>query len=66
MNRLTVDLLQLSPCPALRISNKVAQKYPSVGRELFNVAFLSCWSLSPSPLRTLSFFLFVMTSRMCL
>jgi FKBP12-rapamycin complex-associated protein len=44
MNRLTVALLQLSPCPALHILGKLSQKHPAVGRELFNVAFMSCWT----------------------
>lgn len=44
MRRLSVELLRESPSPALRACCSLAQVHPSLARELFNAAFVSCWS----------------------
>eukprot|EP01138_Halocafeteria_seosinensis_P014561 gb/GECG01014866.1/.p1 GENE.gb/GECG01014866.1/~~gb/GECG01014866.1/.p1 ORF type:complete len:3652 (+),score=422.49 gb/GECG01014866.1/:1-10956(+) len=49
MRRLTVELLRYSPSPALRACWNPAQVYYPLARELFNAAFVSCWSEMRSP-----------------
>ena len=44
MRRLSVEMLRQSPSPALRACASLAQAYQPLARELFNAAFLSCWS----------------------
>ncbi|XP_032242839.2 serine/threonine-protein kinase mTOR [Nematostella vectensis] len=44
LRRLSVELLKESPSPALRSSWATAQTYPPLARDLFNAAFVSCWS----------------------
>lgn len=44
MRRLSVELLRESPSPALRACSAVAQVYNPLAKELFNPAFVSCWS----------------------
>jgi hypothetical protein len=39
-----VELLKESPSPALRSCSALAQKYHALARELFNAAFVSCWT----------------------
>jgi FKBP12-rapamycin complex-associated protein len=45
--RLSNELLRESPSPALRAAWKPAQEYQPLVRELFNAAFVSCWSELP-------------------
>ena len=40
----SVELLKESPSPALRSCSALAQKYHALARELFNAAFVSCWT----------------------
>eukprot|EP00898_Chlorokybus_atmophyticus_P008681 jgi/Chlat1/8814/Chrsp90S08148 len=40
----SIELLKESPSPALRACYALAQLQPSVARELFAAAFVSCWS----------------------
>jgi FKBP12-rapamycin complex-associated protein len=44
MRGFSIELLKESPSAALRACSALAQKYPPLARELFNVAFLSCWN----------------------
>lgn len=44
MRRLSVELLRESPSPALRACSALAQVFPALSRELFNAAFVSCWT----------------------
>eukprot|EP00835_Amoeboradix_gromovi_P000423 NODE_15_length_42055_cov_0.634117.p1 type:complete len:2332 gc:universal NODE_15_length_42055_cov_0.634117:8372-15367(+) len=44
LRRLSVELLKESPSHALRACSSLASVYPPISRELFNAAFLSCWS----------------------
>eukprot|EP00834_Sanchytrium_tribonematis_P001859 NODE_49_length_31687_cov_0.791123.p1 type:complete len:2184 gc:universal NODE_49_length_31687_cov_0.791123:15256-8705(-) len=44
IRRLSVELLKESPSHALRACSSLASVYPPISRELFNAAFLSCWS----------------------
>lgn len=44
MRRLSVELLRESPSPALRACHALAQVLHSLARELFNAAFVSCWT----------------------
>jgi phosphatidylinositol kinase/protein kinase (PI-3 family) len=39
----SIELLKESPSPALRACSQLAQKYPSLAKELFNAAFVSVW-----------------------
>ena len=39
-----MELLKESPSPALRSCWATAQTYPPLARDLFNAAFVSCWS----------------------
>ena len=44
MRRFSVELLRESPSPALRSCTSLAQIYSPLARELFNAAFVSCWT----------------------
>ncbi|RDD40512.1 Serine/threonine-protein kinase mTOR [Trichoplax sp. H2] len=44
LRRLSVELLKESPSPALRSCWSLAQAYSPLARDLFNAAFVSCWS----------------------
>ncbi|XP_044138031.1 LOW QUALITY PROTEIN: serine/threonine-protein kinase mTOR [Bufo gargarizans] len=44
LRRLSVELLKDSSSPALRSCWSLAQAYNPLARDLFNAAFLSCWS----------------------
>ena len=44
MRRLSVEMLRESPSAPLRACSALAEAYPPLARELFNAAFLSCWS----------------------
>eukprot|EP00736_Rhodelphis_marinus_P007859 Rmarinus@m.12108 len=44
MRRLSINLLQNSASPALRSCSGLAQVHHPLARELFNAAFVSCWS----------------------
>ncbi|KAJ3311625.1 phosphatidylinositol kinase- protein kinase tor1 [Boothiomyces sp. JEL0838] len=43
IRRFSVELLKESPSHALRACATLASAYPTLSRELFNAAFLSCW-----------------------
>ena len=38
------ELMRESPSQAVRASRNLAEVYPPFARELFNVAFVSCWT----------------------
>ncbi|XP_017768823.1 PREDICTED: target of rapamycin [Nicrophorus vespilloides] len=42
--RLSIELLKQSPIPALRSCLSLAQSYPQLPKDLFNAAFVSCWT----------------------
>ncbi|CAA0834265.1 Serine/threonine-protein kinase TOR [Striga hermonthica] len=44
MRHFSIELLKESPAPALRTCAKLAQLQPFIGRELFAVGFVSCWT----------------------
>ena len=44
MRGFSIELLKESPSSSLRACSALAQKYPPLARELFNAAFLSCWT----------------------
>ena len=44
MRRLSVEMLRESPSPSMRACATLAQIYQPLARQLFNAAFLSCWS----------------------
>lgn len=44
LRRLSIELLKESPSPALRSCWALAQSYNQLPRDLFNAAFLSCWT----------------------
>ncbi|XP_025831250.1 serine/threonine-protein kinase Tor [Agrilus planipennis] len=44
LQRLSIELLKQSPIPALRACLSLAQSYPQLPKDLFNVAFVSCWT----------------------
>ncbi|KAG8279048.1 hypothetical protein J6590_008066 [Homalodisca vitripennis] len=44
LRRLSIDFLKESPSPALRSCWALAQTYSQLPRDLFNVAFVSCWA----------------------
>eukprot|EP00795_Rhopilema_esculentum_P000207 gene207-9842_t len=44
LRRLSVELLKESPSPILRSCQVLAQEYNPLARDLFNAAFVSCWS----------------------
>ena len=48
LKTLSIGLLKESQSPALRSCKALAQNYPQLLRDLFNAAFISCWTeLSP-------------------
>ncbi|GER42126.1 serine/threonine protein kinase mTOR [Striga asiatica] len=51
MRHFSIELLKESPAPALRTCAKLAQLQPFVGRELFAVGFVSCWTELSEPCR---------------
>lgn len=44
MRRFSLELLKSSPSPALRACSSLGQKHGTLTKQLFNVAFLSCWN----------------------
>jgi FKBP12-rapamycin complex-associated protein len=44
IKRLNTELMRESPSQAIRASRNLADKLPSFAREMFNVAFVSCWT----------------------
>ncbi|KAK7869671.1 hypothetical protein R5R35_010033 [Gryllus longicercus] len=44
LRRFSIDLLKESPSPALRSCWALAQTYSQLPRDLFNAAFVSCWT----------------------
>jgi len=44
MRRLSVEFMRESPSPSLRACSALAQIYDILAKELFNAAFVSCWS----------------------
>ncbi|CAH1772250.1 unnamed protein product [Owenia fusiformis] len=44
LKRLSIELLKESPSPALRSCWALAQTYNPLARDLFNAAFVSCWT----------------------
>ncbi|ORX73348.1 ARM repeat-containing protein [Linderina pennispora] len=44
LNQFGVELLQQSPSPALRACSNLAFKHPRLNSDLFNAAFVSCWT----------------------
>lgn len=44
LRRLSIGLLKQSQSPALRSCRALAQNYPTLLRDLFNAAFVSCWT----------------------
>ncbi|XP_075220340.1 serine/threonine-protein kinase Tor [Lycorma delicatula] len=58
LRRLSIDFLKESPSPALRSCWALAQTYSQLPRDLFNAAFVSCWTeltedLQPELIQTL-------------
>ncbi|KAJ2681543.1 phosphatidylinositol kinase- protein kinase tor1, partial [Coemansia spiralis] len=47
LNGLTSDLVRQSPSAALRACSGLASKHPKLCKELFNAAFVSCWTELP-------------------
>ncbi|KAJ2776642.1 phosphatidylinositol kinase- protein kinase tor1, partial [Coemansia interrupta] len=47
INRFAVELLSQSPSPALRACGPLASNHPRLRSELFNAAFVSCWTELP-------------------
>ncbi|KAJ3451110.1 serine/threonine-protein kinase mtor [Anaeramoeba flamelloides] len=43
IRRFSIELLKQSPSPTMRSCSALAQTYYPLAKELFNVAFLSCW-----------------------
>lgn len=44
MRGLSLEVLKESPSSSLRACSGLAHKYPPLARELFNAAFMSCWT----------------------
>ena len=44
MQRLCVEFMKESPSHALRACMSLVDIYPPLARDLFNAAFLSCWT----------------------
>lgn len=44
LKRLSVQLLKSSPSHTLRACANLAEVYPPLARDLFNAAFVSCWT----------------------
>lgn len=51
LRRLSCDLLKESQSPALRSCRVLAQNYPQLLRDLFNAAFVSCWTELSDPMK---------------
>lgn len=51
LRRLSVELLKQSPIPALRSCISLAQTYSQLPRDLFNTAFVSCWTELKEPMQ---------------
>ncbi|XP_050539572.1 serine/threonine-protein kinase mTOR [Daktulosphaira vitifoliae] len=51
LRRLGIDFLKESPSPALRSCWALAQTYSQLPKDLFNAAFVSCWTELTEPLR---------------
>lgn len=47
LRKLSIELLKESPSPALRSCWALAQSYNQLARDLFNAAFVSCWTEMP-------------------
>ena len=45
MRKSSLELLKQSPYPVIYACHSVAELYPPIARELYNVAFVSCWSI---------------------
>lgn len=61
MHRLAVELMKESPSHALRACMSLVDVHPPLARELFNAAFLSCWTelydqYQVTPIVSISFF----------
>lgn len=52
LKRLSIGLLKDSPSHALRACLMLAQEYETLLRDLFNAAFISCWTELPPDLKT--------------
>lgn len=48
---LSIELLKQSPIPALRSCLSLAQTYSQLPKDLFNAAFVSCWTQLKEPLQ---------------
>ncbi|ODN03392.1 Serine/threonine-protein kinase mTOR, partial [Orchesella cincta] len=44
LRRLSIEFLKESPSPSLRACHNLAQTYAQLPRDLFNAAFVSCWT----------------------
>ncbi|KAJ9575042.1 hypothetical protein L9F63_007777, partial [Diploptera punctata] len=51
LRRLSIELLKESPSPALRSCWALAQTYSQLPRDLFNAAFVSCWTELSEPMQ---------------
>ncbi|KAJ8929828.1 hypothetical protein NQ314_017426 [Rhamnusium bicolor] len=51
LRRLSLELLKQSPIPALRSCLPLAQTYSQLPRDLFNAAFVSCWTELKEPMQ---------------
>ncbi|KAJ2121753.1 phosphatidylinositol kinase- protein kinase tor1 [Coemansia sp. RSA 720] len=47
LHAFTYELLEQSPSPALRACSSLAKKHSPLSKELFNAAFVSCWTVLP-------------------
>ncbi|KAJ2271237.1 phosphatidylinositol kinase- protein kinase tor1, partial [Coemansia sp. RSA 370] len=47
LHAFTYELLEQSPSPALRACSSLANKHSPLSKELFNAAFVSCWTVLP-------------------
>ncbi|KAJ2654203.1 phosphatidylinositol kinase- protein kinase tor1, partial [Coemansia sp. RSA 1199] len=47
LHAFTYELLEQSPSPALRACSSLANKHTPLSKELFNAAFVSCWTVLP-------------------
>lgn len=52
LRRLSIGLLKESQSPALRSCRGLAQNYPKLLRDLFNAAFVSCWTELSTKMRS--------------
>lgn len=44
LRRLSLEFLKQSPSPSLRACHNLAQTYGQLPKDLFNAAFVSCWT----------------------